>query len=274
MVATGHYLTATPAGNAFWSGGTDGPEGSVLVMGMILLLLVALLAIYGRKKPAAPYTRPRTTAMAITAMRLWLNRTGEVSLREQLVTQVILAILCKELAARPAAAQHPRAGPPLRHPRQHGQRRLPRTGARRAGLSSATAAACYVRASRPAAPLSPETGRRVRRRPPDWRPGGKGAQAGRVRDAAAQPLAPLALLEPPSRWLVIEPDPELRRIVIHEMQQALALPVAGCTPEECADPGDAPRLHAGGAAQQGRNGAQAAARRNRADHACRCIPSR
>jgi len=28
-------------------------------------------------------------------MRLWLNRTGEVSLREQLITQVILAILCK-----------------------------------------------------------------------------------------------------------------------------------------------------------------------------------
>ncbi len=30
-------------------------------------------------------------------MRLWLNRTGEVSLREQLITQVTLAILCKEM---------------------------------------------------------------------------------------------------------------------------------------------------------------------------------
>ena len=30
-------------------------------------------------------------------MRLWLNRTGEVSLREQLITQVVLGILCKEL---------------------------------------------------------------------------------------------------------------------------------------------------------------------------------
>src|ERR1700679_895002 len=30
-------------------------------------------------------------------MRLWLNRTGEISLREQLVTQVVLAILCKDL---------------------------------------------------------------------------------------------------------------------------------------------------------------------------------
>jgi GntR family transcriptional regulator len=37
--------------------------------------------------------------------------------------------------------------------------------------------------------------------------------------------------------MVIEPDAELRRILMHEMQQALKLPVAGCTPEECAQPG-------------------------------------
>jgi hypothetical protein len=49
-VATGHYLSTSPAGAALWSGGTDGPEGSVLVLGIILLLLVALLVIYGRGK--------------------------------------------------------------------------------------------------------------------------------------------------------------------------------------------------------------------------------
>ncbi|MGA2085316.1 MAG: CPBP family intramembrane glutamic endopeptidase [Terracidiphilus sp.] len=53
MVAKGHYLTTSPAGNALWSGGADGPEGSLLVLGVILLLLVALLVIYGRRKPAA-----------------------------------------------------------------------------------------------------------------------------------------------------------------------------------------------------------------------------
>lgn len=53
-VAIGHYLTTTPAGNAFWSGGTDGPEGSVLVLGAVLLLLIALIAIYGRKRNAVP----------------------------------------------------------------------------------------------------------------------------------------------------------------------------------------------------------------------------
>jgi membrane protease YdiL (CAAX protease family) len=52
MVASGHYLTVTPAGSAFWSGATDGPEGSVLVIGIIVLLLIALVAIYGRRKPA------------------------------------------------------------------------------------------------------------------------------------------------------------------------------------------------------------------------------
>jgi hypothetical protein len=49
MVAKGHYLTSSPDGNVLWSGGADGPEGSLLVLGAVLLLLVALLVIYGRK---------------------------------------------------------------------------------------------------------------------------------------------------------------------------------------------------------------------------------
>jgi len=61
-LAVGHYLTSSPAGNALWSGGADGPEGSVLVLGAILLLLLALIAIYGRKKAAVP--EPLATAAA------------------------------------------------------------------------------------------------------------------------------------------------------------------------------------------------------------------
>jgi membrane protease YdiL (CAAX protease family) len=53
MVAKGHYLSCSPAGNALWSGGTDGPEGSLLVLGVVLLLLVALIAIYGPRKAVA-----------------------------------------------------------------------------------------------------------------------------------------------------------------------------------------------------------------------------
>ncbi len=52
LPAQGHFLTTSPAGNALWSGGTDGPEGSLLVLVVILLLLGALLIIYGRKRPA------------------------------------------------------------------------------------------------------------------------------------------------------------------------------------------------------------------------------
>jgi hypothetical protein len=53
FVAQGHYLTTTPAGNVFWSGGAAGPEGSPLGIAVILLLLVALLVLYGRGKRAA-----------------------------------------------------------------------------------------------------------------------------------------------------------------------------------------------------------------------------
>lgn len=51
-VARGHLLTTTPAGSVRWSGGTDGPEGSLLVLPIILLLLGALLVMYGRKRQA------------------------------------------------------------------------------------------------------------------------------------------------------------------------------------------------------------------------------
>jgi membrane protease YdiL (CAAX protease family) len=56
MQPTGHYLTTSPVGNALWSGGADGPEGSLLVLGVTLLLLVALILIYGRRGSAAPIT--------------------------------------------------------------------------------------------------------------------------------------------------------------------------------------------------------------------------
>jgi uncharacterized protein len=52
FVAKGHLLTTTPVGSALWSGGTDGPEGSILVLLVIALLLAAVVAIYGRGKQA------------------------------------------------------------------------------------------------------------------------------------------------------------------------------------------------------------------------------
>jgi membrane protease YdiL (CAAX protease family) len=52
-VATGHYLTTTPAGSTLWSGGSDGPEGSVLVIGIVLLLIAVILLFYRRGKSDA-----------------------------------------------------------------------------------------------------------------------------------------------------------------------------------------------------------------------------
>ena len=52
LAAKGHYLTTSPAGNPLWSGGADGPEGSLLVLPVTLLLLVFLLVVYGRKRSA------------------------------------------------------------------------------------------------------------------------------------------------------------------------------------------------------------------------------
>lgn len=52
LAAKGHYLTTSPTGSAFWSGGADGPEGSVLVLGVLVLMLAAILLLYGRRSPA------------------------------------------------------------------------------------------------------------------------------------------------------------------------------------------------------------------------------
>src|SRR5579863_366004 len=164
-------------------------------------------------------------------MRLWLNRTGEVSLRDQLITQVVLGILSRELAP--------------------GQR-LPSTRdlSRRFGIHANTASAAYrqlesegwvetrhgsgvfVRTTRPEASLSSEMAI-------DRMIGDLATKARKLGASDALLKARLhrwLALEPPARWLVVEPDPELRRIVITEMEQALSLPVIGCGPEDCGKP--------------------------------------
>jgi membrane protease YdiL (CAAX protease family) len=50
LVAQGHLLTTTQAGNALWNGGADGPEGSLLIIPIILLLLLVLMVQYGRRR--------------------------------------------------------------------------------------------------------------------------------------------------------------------------------------------------------------------------------
>jgi len=168
-------------------------------------------------------------------MRLWLNRAGQISLREQLVTQVRLGILGREI--RPGE-------------------RLPSTRelARRFAIHANTASAAYrqleqdgwiefrhgsgvyARATRPTAALTPETAAEMKI---DQFIGELAARARRMGAGdrlLRERLRKWLALAPPSRWLLIEPDPELGRIVREEVAAALKLPLAVCAPEECAAP--------------------------------------
>jgi uncharacterized protein len=55
LVPAGHYLTSSPTGPALWSGGSDGPEGSLLVIPTILLVLLALVLFYRRPRRIADF---------------------------------------------------------------------------------------------------------------------------------------------------------------------------------------------------------------------------
>jgi membrane protease YdiL (CAAX protease family) len=57
LPAQGHLLTTSPFGNPLLSGAADGPEGSLLAFGAILLLLLFLIAFHVRRSPAAPASR-------------------------------------------------------------------------------------------------------------------------------------------------------------------------------------------------------------------------
>jgi len=52
FAARRHLFTASASGNVLWSGGADGPEGSLLVIPVVLLLLAMLLVVFRRAKPA------------------------------------------------------------------------------------------------------------------------------------------------------------------------------------------------------------------------------
>lgn len=59
--AAGHFLSTAPVGNALWSGGADGPEGSILILPLLVVLLLLLNWVY-RGKPTAPLPEPEQTA--------------------------------------------------------------------------------------------------------------------------------------------------------------------------------------------------------------------
>jgi DNA-binding transcriptional regulator YhcF (GntR family) len=162
------------------------------------------------------------------AMRLWFARGSEATLREQLVTQVILGILSDDLAA--------------------GQR-LPSTRelARRFRLHPNTVSAGYRQLERERwVEFRHGSGVYVRKHKPELAPSSAlaldqlisqlfrsarelGAPLGAVHSRIRQWLE----LQPPDHFLLIEPDEKLRTILASEIQQAVTFPVQSCDLCDC-----------------------------------------
>ena len=155
-------------------------------------------------------------------MRFWFARNSEVPIREQIVTQIVLGILCDDL--------------------KPGQR-LPSTRelARRFHLHPNTISAAYRQLERDRwVAFRRGSGVYVRKSKPEAPPSSALALDQLIANlfrSAREMGAPLAAvhaqlrrwlaLQPPDHFLVIEPDEELRRIAVAEIECAVTLPVAG-----------------------------------------------
>jgi DNA-binding transcriptional regulator YhcF (GntR family) len=171
-------------------------------------------------------------------MRLWFAHSSEVPIYRQLVTQVVLAIHAgdlrpgdrlpstRELARR--FALHPNTV-------SAGYRQLEREGwtERRRG-SGITVRAHADGSTTPEQQIDHHIAGFFRA----TRDLGLPAEA--VRERVAQWLA----APPPDHFVMIDEDPELRRILLTELRAATAWPVSEVTPEDCCRA--EPRRDAGG----------------------------
>jgi len=164
-------------------------------------------------------------------MRFWFARHAGVPIREQLVTQVVLGILCDELAP---------------------EQRLPSTRelARRFRLHPNTVSAAYRQLEKGRwVEFRHGSGVYVRKGKPDLPHSSTLAldqliaklfrsarELGISLSAVQSRLRQWLALQPPDHFLLIEPDEELRRIVVAEMRQAVTFPVAGEGLEACGSP--------------------------------------
>jgi GntR family transcriptional regulator len=163
-------------------------------------------------------------------MRLWLSKNSDVPVREQLVSQIIIGVVSDDL--------------------KPGQK-LPSTRelARRFGIHSNTVSAAYRDlAQRGWVEFRKGSGVYVRTHEGDRQklaPGleldhlissflqvarDSGFSLGEIQRRVEHWLA----LEPTDHFLVIEPDEELRRILMAEIKEATDFRVAGASLEECA----------------------------------------
>ena len=170
-------------------------------------------------------------------MQFWFARGSEVSIREQLVTQVVLGILSDDLAPGqrlPSTRELARRFHVHPNTISAGYRQLERER----WVEFRRGSGVYVRASKPeiSASLAPSLAldQMIARL---FRSARKlGVTLPVLRSRLRQWLE----LQPPDHFLLIEPDEELRRILAAEIARAVTFPVESCGLEDC------PRMPEGG----------------------------
>jgi len=156
-------------------------------------------------------------------MQLWFARGSEVSIREQLVTQVVLGILSDDLAPGqrlPSTREVARRFHLHPNTVSAGYRQLQRDR----WVEFRRGSGVYVRASKPETSLSPALAldQMISRLFRSARTLGVSLPALQSR------LRQWLELQPPDHFLVIEPDEELRRILVAEIAHAVTFPVKSC----------------------------------------------
>src|SRR5687768_7516581 len=161
-------------------------------------------------------------------MRFWVSKSSEVPIRVQLEAQIILGILSNDLKA---------------------SQRLPSTRelARRYKIHSNTVSAAYRElASKGWVDFRKGSGVYVRERGSERSREGNlpldrlisffmniGLDKGHSLREIQLRLRHWLELPPPDHFLVVEPDPELRRIVVNEIEVATGVNAIGVGPDEC-----------------------------------------
>jgi DNA-binding transcriptional regulator YhcF (GntR family) len=161
-------------------------------------------------------------------MQFWFARGSEVSIREQLVTQVVLGILSDDLEP---GLRLPSTRDLARRFHLHpntisaGYRQL----ARDRWVEFRRGSGVYVRASKPEVAATPSLAldQMIARLFRSARKLGVTLPVLRLR------LRQWLELQSPDHFLLIEPDEELRRILAAEIARAVTFPVESCGPQDC-----------------------------------------
>ncbi len=172
----------------------------------------------------------REARVAQKQMQLWFNRAGDVSIREQLVTQVILGILSGDLAPGqrlPSTRELARRFKLHPNTASAGYRQLEREG----WLESRRGSGVFVRAGKGKAVARPSSGHTLDQLISDFFTSARtlGIPLTTIQARLRERLGQL----PPNHFLLIEPDEELRKIVAEEIQQAVDFPVKTSGLEAC-----------------------------------------